>query len=85
MIEMIKKFISSIPNEQIRDKLKEAGIEVKPPFKRITWQEAMDKYGSDKPEARALSLLRQGHLYQTPRVSSGYSRLFYAQMYQRSL
>ena len=27
MIEMIKKFISSIPNEQIRDKLKEAGIE----------------------------------------------------------
>ena len=31
---------------------KEAGIDVKPPFKRITWQEAMDKYGSDKPDTR---------------------------------
>lgn len=29
-----------------------AGVEVKPPFKQITWQEAMDKYGSDKPDVR---------------------------------
>ena len=31
---------------------KAAGVEVKPPFKQITWQEAMDKYGSDKPDVR---------------------------------
>ena len=36
----------------IQSAFKEAGIEVKPPFKRITWQEAMDKYGSDKPDTR---------------------------------
>ena len=36
----------------IKAAFKEAGIEVKPPFKRITWQEAMDKYGSDKPDTR---------------------------------
>ena len=29
-----------------------AGVEVKPPFKQMTWQEAMDKYGSDKPDVR---------------------------------
>ena len=31
---------------------KAAGVEVKPPFKQMTWQEAMDKYGSDKPDVR---------------------------------
>ena len=36
----------------IQAAFKEAGIDVKPPFKRITWQEAMDKYGSDKPDTR---------------------------------
>ena len=36
----------------VKAAFKEAGIEVKPPFKRITWQEAMDKYGSDKPDTR---------------------------------
>lgn len=29
-----------------------AGVSVCAPFKRITWQEAMDKYGSDKPDTR---------------------------------
>ena len=28
------------------------GVEVKTPFRRITWQEAMDTYGSDKPDTR---------------------------------
>lgn len=36
----------------IQAAFKEAGIDVKPPFKRIIWQEAMDKYGSDKPDTR---------------------------------
>lgn len=31
---------------------KATGVEVKPPFKQMTWQEAMDKYGSDKPDVR---------------------------------
>ena len=31
---------------------KAAGVEVKPPFMQMTWQEAMDKYGSDKPDVR---------------------------------
>ncbi|WP_390409339.1 aspartate--tRNA ligase [Lacticaseibacillus jixiensis] len=28
------------------------GVDVKLPFKRIQWQDAMDKYGSDKPDLR---------------------------------
>ena len=31
---------------------KEAGHEITLPLPRITWQEAMDKYGSDKPDLR---------------------------------
>lgn len=34
------------------ESFKAAGVEVKPPFKQMTWQEAMDKYGSDKPDVR---------------------------------
>ena len=36
----------------IVDAFKAAGVDVHPPFKQITWQEAMDKYGSDKPDTR---------------------------------
>jgi aspartyl-tRNA synthetase len=36
----------------IVDAFKAAGVEVKPPFTQITWQEAMDRFGSDKPDTR---------------------------------
>ncbi|MBQ9688857.1 aspartate--tRNA ligase, partial [bacterium] len=31
---------------------KAAGVDIKPPFTQITWQEAMDRFGSDKPDTR---------------------------------
>ena len=34
------------------DAFKAAGVEIKPPFIQMPWQEAMDKYGSDKPDTR---------------------------------
>lgn len=36
----------------IVDAFKAAGVEVKPPFIQMPWQEAMDRYGSDKPDTR---------------------------------
>ena len=36
----------------VKEAFNAAGVEVNPPFKRITWREAMDKYGSDKPDTR---------------------------------
>ena len=36
----------------IVEAFKAAGVDVKPPFTRITWQEAMDRFGSDKPDTR---------------------------------
>ena len=36
----------------IVDAFKAAGVEVQAPFKRLTWKEAMEKYGSDKPDTR---------------------------------
>ena len=36
----------------IVDAFKAAGVEVQPPFKQISWQEAMDRFGSDKPDTR---------------------------------
>ena len=36
----------------IVEAFKAANVEVKPPFTRISWQEAMDRFGSDKPDAR---------------------------------
>ena len=36
----------------IVETFKAAGVEVKPPFIQMPWQEAMDRYGSDKPDTR---------------------------------
>ena len=44
VIAMAEKVIAAI--------WKAAGYEVKLPIQRITWQEAMDKYGTDKPDLR---------------------------------
>jgi len=34
------------------ESFKAAGVEIKPPFIQMPWQEAMDKFGSDKPDTR---------------------------------
>ena len=41
-------------NERLLQKLWKdiLGVDVQVPFKRMTWQEAMDRYGSDKPDTR---------------------------------
>ena len=36
----------------VKEAFKAAGVEINPPFKRLTWQEAMDRFGSDKPDTR---------------------------------
>ena len=36
----------------IENAFKAAGVKVKAPFKRITYKEAMDRFGSDKPDTR---------------------------------
>ncbi len=36
----------------IVEAFKAAGVDIIPPFTRISWQEAMDRFGSDKPDAR---------------------------------
>lgn len=41
-----------VVEELIVDAFKAAGVEVKPPFIQMPWQEAMDRFGSDKPDTR---------------------------------
>ena len=36
----------------VKEAFKAAGVEITTPLKRITWQEAMDRFGSDKPDIR---------------------------------
>lgn len=36
----------------VKEAFKAAGVEISTPLKRITWQEAMDRFGSDKPDTR---------------------------------
>ncbi len=45
VIEVTEGIIASVFKETI-------GIDVKPPFKRITYKEAMERFGSDKPDMR---------------------------------
>ena len=45
IIEMIEGMLSSMFSQA-------RGVEVPTPFERLTWKDAMDRYGSDKPERR---------------------------------
>ena len=45
VIEITEGIIASVFKETI-------GVDVNPPFKRITYQEALDRFGSDKPDMR---------------------------------
>ena len=47
-----QKDVIKVVEGLIVDAFKAAGVEVKPPFTQITWQEAMDRFGSDKPDTR---------------------------------
>jgi len=44
--------IMQITEGIIISSFKEAGVEINAPFKRISYQEAMEKYGSDRPDTR---------------------------------
>jgi aspartyl-tRNA synthetase len=44
--------VIAVAEELIQGIFASAGFDVKPPFNRITYSEAMEKYGSDKPDMR---------------------------------
>lgn len=44
--------VISVTEDLLKAVFKEAGHEIAPPFARITYKEAMEKYGSDKPDLR---------------------------------
>ena len=47
-----QKNIIELVEGLIVEGFKAAGVEVKPPFIQMPWQEAMDRFGSDKPDTR---------------------------------
>lgn len=44
--------IIELIEDVLKDAFKAANVEIKPPFVQITYQEAMDRFGSDKPDTR---------------------------------
>jgi aspartyl-tRNA synthetase len=44
--------VITVTEELLKAVFKEAGYDINPPFARITYKEAMEKYGSDKPDLR---------------------------------
>lgn len=44
--------VISLVEGLVKEAFKAAGVEISTPLNRITWQEAMDRFGSDKPDTR---------------------------------
>lgn len=44
--------VIGVAEELLKAMFGACGVEIKPPFNRITYKEAMEKYGSDKPDLR---------------------------------
>ena len=44
--------IINVVEDIIVDAFKASGVDIKPPFIQMPWQEAMDRFGSDKPDTR---------------------------------
>lgn len=57
-LDLEMSFVEEQDVQQLMEQLlayvfkKSLGVDVPTPFKRLTWREAMDKYGSDKPDLR---------------------------------
>jgi aspartyl-tRNA synthetase len=45
-------FVFELIEELFRAAFEEIGIEIPTPFPRMTWQEAMDRFGADRPDTR---------------------------------
>jgi len=44
--------IMGITEGMVKEAFKVAGVEVRPPFERLTYKQAMERYGSDRPDMR---------------------------------
>lgn len=47
-----QKDVIALVEGLLKDSFKAAGVDIKPPFRQITYKEAMDRFGSDKPDTR---------------------------------
>ncbi len=58
VIELIESMMTVIFKEAL-------GVSLSTPFRRLTWQEAMERYGSDKPDTRFdMELIEVGDLFE---------------------